>query len=63
MVDAGKFMELTSFKQKYALPYNGKTIPIDEYRKTEVKMRELEAAAHILRKYLEAYYELVLPGA
>ena len=63
LVGAGKFMELTSFNRKYALPYSGKTIPIDEYRKTEEKMRELEAAAHILRKYLEAYYELVLPGA
>ena len=63
LVDAGKFMELTSFKQKYALPHNGKTIPIDEYRKTAEKMRELEAAAHILRKYLEGYYGLVLPGA
>jgi hypothetical protein len=52
IVDAGKFMELTSFKQKYALPYNGRTIPTDEYRKTEEKMRELEAAAHILRLML-----------
>lgn len=63
MADVGKFMELTNFKQKYALPHNGQNIPTDGYRKTEEKMRELEAAAHILRKYLEAYYELVLPGA
>ena len=63
LVDAGKFMELTSFNRKYALPHSGNNIPVTEYRKTEEKMRELEAAAHILRKYLEAYYELVLPGA
>lgn len=61
--DADRFMKLTSFNRRYALPYGDKGIPIDEYRKTEEKMRELEAAAHILRKYLEAYYGLVLPGA
>jgi len=59
-VDADRFMKLTAFNRKYALPRNGQSIPADEYRKTMEKMRELEAAAHILRKYLEAYYELVL---
>lgn len=63
VVDADKFVKLTTFKQKYALPHNGKTIPLGEYKKTEEKMRELEEAAHILRKYLEAYYELELTRA